>query len=283
MKIRSMAPAKVNLFLEVIGKRDDGYHDICGVFQTIPVADEVTLVTHPRKKGVRVTMRGMDVPEDENTATKAALAFLEYYDIREGIEIHIEKHIPPGGGLGGSSADAAAVVNSLGLLYKIPLEKDFIEKLAFVGADIPFMLTGGTALVEGMGERVTPLFSHLDLPFVIGYPGIKVDSGWAYGATSFLLTENPKTCTILLRCLKDKRWDALNDALFNRFEQAVFEAHPQISRLKSEFLENGARAALMSGSGSCVFGIFDTEERARAAVQTMQGQWDWIRLVAASK
>ncbi|HHF52221.1 MAG TPA: 4-(cytidine 5'-diphospho)-2-C-methyl-D-erythritol kinase, partial [Candidatus Aminicenantes bacterium] len=267
MKLRTKASAKVNLFLEVIKKREDGYHDICGIFQSIPVADEVTVITHPRKMGVHVSMKGMEIPEKENTATKAARAFLDYYEIKQGVEIHIDKRIPMGGGLGGSSADAAAVVNSLGILFKTPLEKSFINKLAFVGADIPFMLTGGTALVEGMGERVTPLFSHLDLPLVIGYPGVIVDSGWAYGATSFLLTENPKTCTILLRCLKDKRWDALNDALFNRFEQVVFEAYPQISRLKAEFLENGARAALMSGSGSCVFGVFDTEERARAAVQ----------------
>ena len=283
MKIQSRACAKVNLFLEVIKKREDGYHDICGVFQEIPIADEVEVTAHPRKGELKVTMKGMDLPQEANSAAEAARLFLDTYGIKQEIEIRIVKHIPQAGGLGGSSADAAAVVNSLGLLFKIPLEKEFIEKLAFVGADIPFMLTGGTALVEGMGERVTPLFSHLDLPLVIGYPGVKVDSGWAYGAASFLLTENPKTCTILLRCLKDKSWDALNDALFNRFEHVVFEAYPQISRLKSDFLENGARAALMSGSGSCVFGIFDTEDEARAAVQTMQEKWDWIKLVAASK
>jgi 4-diphosphocytidyl-2-C-methyl-D-erythritol kinase len=283
MMIQLQAPAKVNLFLEILRRRQDGYHDIQGVFQTISLADEISLGLLPAGKGIELRTRGCEIPKEKNTAYKAAMLFFNYYSLPPGAVIHIEKKIPLGGGLGGSSADAAAVVNGLAHLHKVSLEKDFIKQLAFVGADIPFMLTGGCALVEGMGEQVKPLNSSLDMTLAIGYPGIEVDSGWAYRTASFLLTENPKTCTILLRCLKEKCPDALNDALFNRFEQVVFEAHPRVFRLKSDFLKNGARAALMSGSGSCVFGLFDTQEKARAALKSMQGKWDWIKLVATSK
>lgn len=273
--------AKINLFLDILGNRTDGYHEISGVFQSVDLHDRVFIEV---SRGEGVSVRGVPgVPPEDNSAYKAAAFFLKRYSIISRIEIDIEKGIPLSGGLGGSSADAAAVLNGLSGLFAVGKDKDFYKDVAFeVGADVPFMMVGGLALVEGMGERVSPLEGRLNKPLVIGYPGVEVNTGWAYGAASFPLTPKNNTCKILLRCLMEDDYDAWNDALYNRFEDIVFNEYPQVFNLKTEFIENGAKAALMSGSGSSVFALFDSVHDAEDAIRRMGRNWEWLKLVAAS-
>ena len=254
------AYAKLNLTLGVLFKRADGYHALDSIMQTIDLCDTVTV---ERAREILVTSTGMTLPYD-NTIRRAA----EGYRALTGRSAYIRvvKRIPAEAGLGGGSADAAATLNALQELYGEVDEKSLLELAAKVGADVPFCLRGGTQRAEGIGEALTPV-RGMKLHLLIAKPAQGVSTKRLFSLLK-LPREMPDTI-LALKALSDGDLDALCPLLYNALEEPAIELVPEIGRIKQDMLTLGARAACMSGSGSAVFGVFDSIDQAKEAQQKM--------------
>lgn len=256
------APAKLNLMLHILGRRPDGYHEIDSVMIPVSLYDEVRVAVRASRgrSRVRLTVRGATrgVPRDgRNLAVRAAQAFLEATGASAAVSIVLEKAIPPASGLGGGSSDAAAVLRALCALQPgvIPRHR-LLEIAARIGADVPFFLRGRPARVGGIGEIVRPFRGRILPWFVVAVPRPGVSTAAAYRA----LRLTREGASSRLRRFRHSVSYRVND-----LETAVIPRRPDIGRLKGYLQEAGARTALMSGSGSAVFGAFATQKRARAA------------------
>ena len=268
------AYAKLNLTLDILGKRSDGYHEMQMVMQTVSLHDDVT-VTLTDGGGIRCRVEGADLPCDEhNLAVKAAKAFCEAMDYCGGIDIALRKRIPSEAGMAGGSADAAAVLRALRALVSPALMDERLEQIgASVGSDVPFCIRGGTQLAEGRGEKLTVLkpapkfFAAVCKPdFPISTPALfaRVD-----GVT---ITDRPDT-TAMLDAIERGDADALCANVRNVFEQALDgEQRERIEAIKRDLLAHGAKASAMTGSGSVVFGLFSDETACRAACDALQSE-----------
>ncbi len=260
MTIRSYA--KINLGLRVLGRRADGFHDLVTVFHRVDLFD--TLRFEITDGSVSLESNRDDIPTDDgNLCVRAARLLLEQQRGR-GVHIVLHKNIPAGAGLGGGSSNAAAVLRFLPALLdqKFP-EEELLEMAALLGSDVPFFLHGGSALARGRGEVLEHFPWACPWWIVLVNPGIHVSTAWAYG--SLRLREQPADSDLraaLLAADADDR--ALALLLHNDFEETVMEAHPPIRQAKQRLLDGGAAGALMSGSGSSVFGLFRDEAEARA-------------------
>jgi len=269
--------AKVNLYLEVLGRRPDGYHAVETVLQSVGLYDVLHFV--PRPSGVSLLCDAPDVPADEdNLCMRAARALLRTAGRTEpprGVRIDLYKNIPVAAGFGGGSADAAATLVALEHFWSLDLEKDVLEELARdLGADVPFCLQGGTALGKGRGDVLTPLPGIHPTWFLIVFPGLRVSSAWAYERLGMGLTRRAHTLSMnRLRTILTRYPEAAR-GLFNRLEDAVCPAQPLVGEITSRLLRLGAAAALMSGSGSGVFGAFRTQADAERARREF-GRTDW--------
>ena len=275
--MKEFAPAKINLFLDVIRKREDGYHDLGTVFQTVDVGD--TLEFSSRNDG-EIQLRyskAQEYPVESDLVYKAAVALRSHVGKLDlGADIFLDKVMPLGAGLGGGSADAAAALRALNRLWELRLPPAELERVgAKLGADVPFLVRGGTAFAEGIGERLS-FMEPLDLPagkvLVIATPHDAVPTKDAYAGVPKSgpdRWENYKAS-----CLGDK---GCRDAFildpksyFNAFEISVFPKHPLVAAMKEMFLNLGAEVALMSGSGASVFGIFADRSSAQSAAVSLQ-------------
>ena len=275
--MKEFAPAKINLFLDVIRKREDGYHDLGTVFQTVDVGD--TLEFSSRNDG-EIQLRyskAQEYPVESDLVYKAAVALRSHVGKLDlGADIFLDKVMPLGAGLGGGSADAAAALRALNRLWELRLPPAELERVgAKLGADVPFLVRGGTAFAEGIGERLS-FMEPLDLPagkvLVIATPHDAVPTKDAYAGVPKSgpdRWENYKAS-----CLGDK---GCRDAFildpksyFNAFEISVFPKHPLVAAMKEMFLNLGAEVALMSGSGASVFGIFADRTSAQSAAVSLQ-------------
>lgn len=253
------AYAKVNLFLDIISRRPDGYHDLRSVMHIAPVYDVITLDTAPAGM-IEVTCSDSSLNGEDNICYKAANRFFEKSGIVGGAGIHIEKHIPHGAGLGGGSADAAAVLNGLNGLYGNPLEYAALHEIAaFTGADVPFCLSGHKcALCEGIGDKITPVVSELDINSIgIHFNkfagGISTSEVYkAYDSMVADIYHSPLSSEVLAGFTLTAK--NLPDILFNVFEQVIFPMRPDVALIKSGLI-NKTRYALMSGSGPAVFSV----------------------------
>lgn len=254
------AYAKLNLTLGVLYKRADGYHALDSIMQTIDLFDTVTV---ERARDIAVTSTGMVLPYD-NTIRRAA----EGYRALTGRSafIRVVKRIPAEAGLGGGSADAAAVLNALQELYGEVDDKTLIEIAAKIGADVPFCLRGGTQRAEGIGEVLTPV-RGMKLHLLIAKPAEGVSTKKLFSHLK-LPREMPDT-TQALKALSDGDLDALCPLLFNALEEPALELVPEIGRIKQDLLSLGAKAACMSGSGSAVFGVFASQDAAKEAQERL--------------
>ncbi len=254
------AYAKLNLTLGVLYKRADGYHALDSIMQTVDLFDTVTV---ERAREILVTSTGMVLPYD-NTLRRAA----EGYRALTGRSafIRVVKRIPAEAGLGGGSADAAAVLNALQELYGELDEKALLELAAKVGADVPFCLRGGTQRAEGIGEVLTPV-RGMQLHLLLAKPAQGVSTKKLFSLLK-LPREMPDTVQAL-KALSDGDMDALCPLLFNALEEPAIELVPEIGRIKRDMLALGARAACMSGSGSAVFGVFDSLSQAKEAKEKL--------------
>lgn len=280
MTMKEFAPAKINLFLDVIRKREDGYHDLGTVFQTVDVGD--TLEFSSRSDGeIHLDYSNpQEYPVESDLVYKAAVALRSHVGNNDlGADIFLDKVMPLGAGLGGGSADAAAALRALNRLWELRLPPAELERIgAKLGADVPFLVRGGTAFAEGIGERLT-FIDPLDLPtgevLLIATPHDAVPTKDAYAGV-------PKSGPDRWEKYK-LAWESGSDAersfgsslldsgsFFNAFEVSVFPKHPLVSAMKDKFMDLGARVALMSGSGASVFGIFADTATAESAADALR-------------
>lgn len=268
--------AKINRTLRVMGRRPDGYHELCTVFQTITLSDLLTF--SPRAAGgLELSCDAPDIPCDEsNLVLQAAHALRESYGIRLGAWIELKKRIPAQGGLGGGSADAAVTLLGLAHLWEVRASRRELVALgARLGADVPFFLTGGTALGAGLGTEITPLPDAPEKHLLVIAPNAKVATKMAYEALNAPALTKADAVAIL-SISRTGAYTALSspEDWHNDFEPAIFQLEPEIARARGALLQAGAQQALLAGSGSSVFGVFANGaelERARATLKTETG------------
>lgn len=266
------AYGKINITLDITGKRDDGYHLLNTILQTVDVFDEVTLSKRP--KGIMVNVDQPFIPADErNLAFKAAKIIKEKFRLKEGVLIEIKKKIPVGGGMAGGSTDAACVIIGMNRLFDLKMDQAEQDEIALrIGADVPFCLRRGTFLAEGIGEKLTRLTPMPDLSVLICAPAFQVSTQQAYQAYD----ERPETIQReiepLLEGMKTGDLNAIFSNMHNSLEPVVEMFHPEIGLIKKCLLESGAQKAMMSGSGSTVFGLFENPKTAEAACDVLKTQ-----------
>ncbi|MBQ9828300.1 MAG: 4-(cytidine 5'-diphospho)-2-C-methyl-D-erythritol kinase, partial [Lachnospiraceae bacterium] len=256
--IRIKAPAKINLMLDILDKRPDGFHEIVSVMQTVSLYDEIT-AAKMKSPGIEVHCDAPGVPEDAgNTAYRAAEVFIRDCGIEEGIRIDIKKRIPVQAGLAGGSTDAAAVLRALNIMYGAGLSREELErKGALIGSDVPFCIRGGTAVCTGRGEKVFTACALSRGNIVIIKPGISVSTAEAYR----MLDDHPERehydIGRVLSALEQGDLDLLARAAGNSFQSFTEQREHQVREAIELLKEHGACLSVMSGSGPSVFGIFE--------------------------
>ena len=262
-----IANAKVNLFLEITGRRSDGYHLVDTVMQEISVADALSVQLLPPREGIRIKTNIDSIPTDErNIAYKAAKRFIERAGVDCGAEIFLTKNIPHEAGMGGGSSDGAAVLKALNELCGNPLDiKELHEIAATMGADVPFFIYGGTALMSGTGTDFVYKLNAPELDFVIAKPPVGISTPAAYGYLDTLYDNFrdhiPKNSKPLIDALKASSSLDVSGCLFNRFDEAADVLCPQVKELR-KFMRDNSHAALLSGSGSAVFAVAESPSHA---------------------
>jgi 4-diphosphocytidyl-2-C-methyl-D-erythritol kinase len=267
--LRLRSYAKVNLGLEVLGTRADGYHELRTLFQTVDLHDDIAF--RPTRKDVTVVCAHPAVPEDEtNLAWRAAEALRRHTKTAGGVEIHIEKRIPVAGGLGGGSSNAAVTLLALDRMWGTGLGIDGLQPLARrLGADVPYFLFGGTALGLARGDEIYPLRRQVKAHLVIVDPGRPVSTAAVFARVDASLTPRENSNTIFRFVSRDLEGKEAFPVLANDLERAALEEAPDLARvvggIRDALVREGALLASLSGSGSSYFGVFDDAERARRA------------------
>jgi 4-diphosphocytidyl-2-C-methyl-D-erythritol kinase len=265
------APAKINWFLSVLGKREDGYHDIYSIMQGIDLCD--TLLFEHRDT-LEVVAEVPSLPVEKNLVFRAAKLLREVVNERRGARITLKKVIPLAAGMGGGSSDAAFTLTGLDRLWGTKLGPERLRQIgASIGSDVPFFIDDVYAIVEGRGERITPLEGASEVTLLLVNPRIPVSTAWAYEACQIGLTKKPIDIKLFCQTLARKDFDALKSMLVNDLETAVIAAYPEIGRIKEILYRFGASAAAMSGSGSTVFGVFRSLDEAHGAAAHMGPYW----------
>ena len=266
----ALSPAKINLLLKVMRKRDDGYHDLYSVMQPVTLYDNITIEAG-EGTGIAIYCTGADLPSDRtNLAFRAAEIFLDTTGIKKRVSIAIDKRIPVGAGLGGGSSNAATVLMALNTLLDAGLtEKELMEISACLGSDVPFFILKGPALATGRGE----VLERISLPgchYILINPGFQVSTAWVYGRLD--LTKNTENNILTYSRQAFEGCGQIKERLYNDLEPITAARHPEISRLKGLLMENGASGSLMSGSGPTVFGLFEDSGRAASAYDAITAQ-----------
>jgi 4-diphosphocytidyl-2-C-methyl-D-erythritol kinase len=276
-KINVPAFAKVNLGLRVHGRRPDGYHEISTVFQTVSLRD--TLSFQAAADGsLNLVCSDPSIPDDNsNLVLRAASALRERFGVSQGARVELEKVIPAGGGLGGGSADAAVTLAALATLWGIETDAgELAETGARLGADVPFFLTGGTALGTGTGTDIRPLEDAPQMHLVIVAPGVHVSTAEAYGALGApALTKVGALVNLSVSRTEADFPDSLCDVWSNDFEAVVVRLHPEIGRARERLVGSGAARVMLSGSGSSVFGVFESKGEAERASEALKAEGRW--------
>ena len=278
--ITESAFAKLNLTLDVLDRRPDGYHDLRSIMQTVSVRDDITLELDTHEPW-RLECDREGIPTDEtNLAWQAAELYLQELDKHvDGLRIHITKRIPAKAGLAGGSADAAAVLRAVNRAFDAPLSLPALAELgARLGSDVPFCVLGGTALAEGRGEHITQLPPAPQMTYVICKPELSLATPELYAQLDANpIGERPNT-TAMRAALQKGDLEQIGKQLCNVFEQVAIPAHPELNYIKSILMTYGAYGALMTGSGSAVFGIFDAFEAAAVACMMLKENYSQVFL-----
>ncbi len=265
-RARVSALAKVNLELRVLGKRPDGYHELRTVFQTVSLSDSIDLAYTPGGSGIEIR-DSLDIPN--NLAVRAARLAMDAAGRSGRLEIGLSKRIPMGAGLGGGSSDGAAMLLAVPALIgaRLGLE-DLIRLAGQLGSDVPFFLLGGAAAAIGRGTELFPLPDYGPQEMLIVHPGVHVDTPWAYQALSPRLTCESKQNKIF--SFQSRTWNpAIGGLAVNDFETVVFERHGRLAEIKEGLIRAGASVAMMTGSGSAVFGFFAGREEAARGLRKL--------------
>ena len=264
------AYAKINLGLDVIGRLPNGYHEVKMIMQSVGICDELTFEKQP--SGITVTTDSGELPTDENNLIyRAAKLLLDTCAVKEGVRIHLTKRIPIAAGMAGGSTDAAATLKAVNQLFRFGKTKEELMELGVkIGADVPYCILGGTALAEGIGERLTPLPPMPDCHLLVAKPDINVSTKYVYTTLDaapilFHPDIDGMTAAIFAGDLT-----GITARLGNVLETVTVPAHPIISKIKEKFLELGSDGVLMSGSGPTVFGIFSDKTATEKAYASMK-------------
>lgn len=271
MRLTVLAPAKINLTLDVTGRRPDGYHELVSIFQTVDCCDRMTLTE--RAETVTLDTPGCTpCPTEQNTAYRAAQLFFAHTGMAGGAAITLHKRIPQQAGMGGGSADAAAVLAGLNRLYEAGLSREELADLGVrIGADVPFFLTGGTALVTGVGETIDPLPSLPPVYIVVAKPAEGVDTAGAYRRLDACSIARRPNHEAAVEAMRAQCWPALWAQVCNVFEPAL--ALPGVAAIRREMEGFRPLAGQMTGSGSAVFGLFGEESVARQCAARLREQF----------
>lgn len=273
--LQEFAPAKINLFLDILSKRPDGYHDLGTLFQTINAGDTLSGELDPSGKISLRYNAPQEYPVESDLVYKAALLVQKTYEVKLGVSFYLEKKMPLGAGLGGGSADAAAALRLLNKLWDLNVSPEDLEKLgAKLGADVPFLVQGGSAKAEGIGDklsRIEPLKLPRGAALLVATPQCAVPTKAAYAGC--VPSGNERWEAYKHSNYRDF-WENLDFSglmanAFNKFEESVLPQFPLIAQMKRDFLDYGADFSLMSGSGASVFGVFPSKALAEEAVKKL--------------
>jgi 4-diphosphocytidyl-2-C-methyl-D-erythritol kinase len=268
LRIEENAYGKINLALDVLYKRDDGYHEINSIMQQISLHD--TVIIEESGYGVKIECDNNLVPLDHtNLVHKAWEELARLTGTKTGIKVKIHKNIPVAAGLAGGSSNGAAVLRGLNRMWGLGMTgRELMDIGAGIGADIPFCVLGGTALAGGIGEKLTSLKSFRDKHVLLANPGIGISSAYAY--SRLIIQKNHRPMEPMLQCIENDDLDCLAEEMFNVFEAAIIPENPIIGEIKRTMEKNGALGALMSGSGASVFGLYDDFEKLEFAKKKLQ-------------
>lgn len=265
------ALAKINLSLDVVRRREDGYHEVRMIMQTINLYDKIS-IKKSATPGIQMTTNSSFLPTDENNLVyKAAKLLMEEFKIEEGVEIHLQKFIPVAAGMAGGSSDAAAVLYGVNKLFNLKLSKKaLMERGVKIGADVPYCIMRGTALAEGIGEKLTPLNPAPQCFVLIAKPNISVSTKFVYdNLHANELKEHPDIDG-MIDAINEKNLSAVAEKMGNVLETVTIKEYPVIEEIKDIMKEQGAINAMMSGSGPTVFGLFETKEKAEEAYSALK-------------
>ncbi len=266
------AYAKINLGLDVVRRLENGYHEVRMIMQTVGIHDVLTFKA--AQSGIRITTDSGELPVGEdNLIYKAARLLTETGNVQEGVEIHLEKHIPIAAGMAGGSSDAAATLLGLNDLFSLGMSEERLRELGVrIGADVPYCIMGGTALAEGIGELLTPLPPAPPCVLLIAKPDIQVSTKYVYEHLDAAgVWQHPDIDGMRL-AIENGDLSGVTARLGNVLETVTAERYPVIGQIKEEMLAQGALGSLMSGSGPTVFGIYREEKQARQARETLKRQ-----------
>lgn len=269
MRLRALA--KINLGLDVLRRREDGYHELRMIMQTINMYDQLDMEIS-EERGIHITSNLPFIPTNENNLVyKAAKLLMDEFQVEQGLKVDLQKFIPVAAGMAGGSSDAAAAMIGVNRLFGLGLSvKELMKRGVKVGADVPYCLLRGTALAEGIGEKLRPLPPCPDCYVLIGKPGINVSTKFVYeNLRANELKEHPP----IDRMLEALQWHNLYkiaDYMGNVLETVTIPKYPVIEEIKNHMKEHGALNAMMSGSGPTVFGLFDDKETAERACEELR-------------
>ena len=269
--MRLQAFAKINLGLDVLGKREDGYHEVRMIMQTIRMYDQLDM-RKSVEPGIHLTTNKKYIPVDENNLVwRAAKLMVDTCGIMEGVSIHLHKVIPVAAGMAGGSSDAAATLVGMNRLFHCGLSKEKLMELGVqIGADVPYCVLRGTALAEGIGEKLTVLPPMPDCWILIGKPGISVSTKYVYTTLDLNTDTVHPDIDGMKKALEDGNLYGITERMGNVLQDVTIPAYPEVERIKEQMKTLGAGNAMMSGSGPTVFGIFDNEEKAQEACQKLR-------------
>ena len=269
MKLRALA--KINLGLDVTGKREDGYHEVRMVMQTIQMYDQLE-IKESKEPGIRLTTNLPFLPcNDGNLVYKAAKILMDEFDIRQGVDMNLTKFIPVAAGMAGGSSDAAAALVGINRMFQLGLTKrQLMERGVQIGADVPYCVMRGTALAEGIGEKLTRITQVPDCFVLIGKPGINVSTKAAYESLQLDKISSHPDIDGMIGDIERGDLLAMTQKMGNVFEPGIIEKYPVIGEIKALMESHGALKAMMSGSGPTVFGIFDNREKMEAAAEVLR-------------
>lgn len=270
-------PAKINWFLTVLRKRDDGYHEIASLIQCISLYDNL-IFEHADTIEV---ISDLDIPTADNLVYKAASLLRHYTSYKGGARITLKKNIPVSAGLGGGSSNAAYTLLGLNILWGVGLSNDELRSIAIeIGSDVPFFLNGPSAFVRGRGEKITPLKIDRSVTLLLIKPAISVSSAWAYTSLGGL-TKKPVDIKLFCQALREQDFAFLSTMLNNDLERVVIERYPVVGEIKERMLKEGALISAMSGSGPTVFGVFDSKDMAEKAANAIKpsAYGGWYKVV----
>lgn len=267
------AYGKINISLDIVGKREDGYHLLKMIMQNVDLYDSMSF--EKCSKGINITCNKPYIPTDErNLVYKAAKLFMDTYDIKEGINIYLKKNIPVAAGMAGGSADAAAVFKALTEVFKIDADDNELMNLGVkIGADVPYCIMGGTALCEGIGEVITPLAPFKNHILVLVKPNFGVSTKEVYKNLDInKIFKHPDT-EALIKAMEEERLADVCNNMKNLLENVTLRKYPVLKRIKEDMIKMGAMGSMMSGSGPTIFAFFDDMLKAQRCYDKFKTQY----------